>query len=297
MATSIFIHKGKHYHLLEQFILRNEEGESNEPTAILCYDCYSDVGKGIRGKKVEPRRPKYSIANGVDFGQAKKLDLPSLSLAEQIVLAPAQEMGNIIKLKGFQNPECQSALLGNIITYKKPNDIILRELDSIRCEQQIFPRPQSIDATLSVVFIGAKMGHASLIPTASHISTIQVNPDKIYKWCAAKKKIDPLWENVVIDETPEMVERLKRIPQSLIDSAKFIDDDKCIAIEDLIEKMAKQEPTHNENNMKHQSTHSDVNSYKEEHSVFLTHPYPPPDEQHAAEKILLKSTFSCLKIP
>ena len=109
LATSIYEYKNRYYHLLEQFV--NDHTQGSVPTETLCHNCYAAVGKGPSGKRCIPKRPIYSIANGIDFGQLHKLDLPPLTLAEQIVLAPAQEMATVIKLRGIQNPQRQTALI------------------------------------------------------------------------------------------------------------------------------------------------------------------------------------------
>ena len=63
--------------MLEQFVEMNvDSDEWNEPTATLCPDCYTEVGKGVGGKGKIPKRPKLSVANGVDFGQPERIGLP-----------------------------------------------------------------------------------------------------------------------------------------------------------------------------------------------------------------------------
>ena len=194
-------------------------------------------------------------------------------------------MATVIKLRGIQNPQRQTALIGNIITFKKANDVLLEEINEMNSEITSFPRPEAAKRTLSVVFVRAKLSCASLIPTAYKTSSIQVNPDKIYKWCEIKKKIDRLWKDIPIDNSPEMTERLKLIPKMLIDSATCIESDEAAAVEELIEKLSKQQPLVNIG----EAIDKTFNQSTEEQSVFITTSTPRPEENHFAEKLLLKS--------
>ena len=115
--------------------------------------------------------------------------MPTLTLAEQIVISPAQEIANIVKLKGIQSQERQTGLVGNIITYRKQNEVLLKEMQEMHCESPKFPRPEAIETTLSVVIIGTKLSHASLVPTALRSPNIQVNPEKMYKWIEMNRKL------------------------------------------------------------------------------------------------------------
>ena len=83
--------------------------------------------------------------------------MPTLTLVEQIVISPAQEIANIVKLKGIQSQERQTGLVGNIITYRKQNEVLLKEMQEMHCESPKFPRPEAIETTLSVVIIGTKL--------------------------------------------------------------------------------------------------------------------------------------------
>ncbi len=206
-----------------------------------------------------------------------------MTLAEQIVLSPAQEMANVIKLRGIETSQQQTALVGHIITFKKSNDVLIQELNEIKNEIRRFPKPESIGTTLSVAFVHAKISCASLIPVAYKTSSIQVDPEKVYKWCEIKKKIDPLWKDILIDSSPEMTRRLKLIPKTLVDAATYIENDKATAVEKLIEKLSK-------NNVE-TTDFSDkkVDGSTEEQSVFITNSSSIQEGNHSAEKLLLKS--------
>ena len=218
------------------------------------------------------------------------MKLPSLTLAEEIVISPTQEIANIVKLKGSQNKERQTDLVGNIITYKKDNSVLFKELNEMDSQSPTFPRSEAIESTLSVVIVGAKLSHASLIPVAFKAKSIQVNSQKIIKWCEVKKKLDPMWANVNIDKSPGMYERLENIPKNLINSAEFIEDETLLQVDSLIDKLSQQQ-TNAETSfgeVKHKEVENRTN-YKEDHSVFLTHAYPQTEGQNLAEKMLHKS--------
>lgn len=226
--------------MLEQFVEMNvDSDEWNEPTATLCPDCYTEVGKGVGGKGKIPKRPKLSVANGVDFGQPERIGLPPLTLAEEILLGNGHELATIIKLKGTQSAQKQAALKGHIITVRKSKEALIKELDRIAKSKLVFPRPETIQETLSVVILGAKMSFASLQPTAYNYGSIQVRPDVLYEWYRAKQALDPQYKDREIDDSKEMIERLLAIPKLLIDSATFIEDKQAIAVDEMMDNLAK----------------------------------------------------------
>ena len=108
-----------------------DNDEWDEPTATLCDSCYVSVGKGVGGKGKTPKRPKLSIANGVDFGLPQRIGLPPLTLAEDILLGNGHELATIIKLKGWQTNEKQAALKGHVITVRKSKEALIKELERI----------------------------------------------------------------------------------------------------------------------------------------------------------------------
>ena len=263
----------------------NKDGDqSSQPTATLCNDCYSAVGKGIAGKRAKPKRPKFSIANGVDFGRPDRLNLPALTVAEEILLGDGHEMATIIKLKGSQPSERQAALKGHIITVKKSKTELIKEINRIEKEKVVLPRPENIKETLSVVIVGAKMSFASLEPAYKYKS-IQVRPDVLYKWFKAKKQLDPQYKNIEIDSSPEIIEKLLAIPKQLVDSASFLKDDKSIAVEKIVDKLAQGvsgSKAPHVSNTKEPNTDGD-----NEEAVFVTRSHPAaPSEEGAAEQVL-----------
>ena len=81
-----------------------------------------------------------------------------------------------------------------------------------------------------------------------------------------------------------MTERLKLIPKMLIDSATCIETDEAAAVEEFIEKLSKQQPLVN----KGEAIDKTFNQSTKEQSVFITTSTPRPEENHFAEKLLLK---------
>ena len=82
-----------------------------------------------------------------------------------------------------------------------------------------------------------------------------------------------------------MTERLKLIPKMLIDSATCIESNEAVAVEELIEKLSKQQPLGHKGEENEQT----FNQSTEQQSVFITISTPRPEETHFAEKLLLKS--------
>ena len=77
-------------------------------------------------------------------------------------------------------------------------------------------------------------------------------------WLKAKKALDPLYNNIEIDESPEMIAALEAIPRMLIDTATIINEDMENAIESLIsEEMPKNPAIQCENQETEETRKSD----------------------------------------
>ena len=78
---------GTKLHLMPEYIKSESNGEQ---VFHGCKKCVQDVNdKSI---------PKYSLANGYDFGSASRIGLPVLSELEKSILSPVHLYGRLVKL-------------------------------------------------------------------------------------------------------------------------------------------------------------------------------------------------------
>ena len=84
---------GVYYYLISIFITFSEA--TNVSTACLCTTCFDAVNK----RKI----PRYSLANGVDYGDAIQLALEVLTIPEQYLIALGRVYETVLKLNRNQN--------------------------------------------------------------------------------------------------------------------------------------------------------------------------------------------------
>ena len=83
---------------------------------------------------------------GVHFGNADRIFLPKLTLAEEYVIATARLFMLIIKLAGYQHAERQSGKLGLAIVSPQYGNQLETELQKARVKQHtgIFPSLENL---------------------------------------------------------------------------------------------------------------------------------------------------------
>ena len=102
----------------------------------LCSYCYSDIRKNII--------PKFSIANGHDYGDYRRLkNLQPLTIVEKHLINYNRMYGSILKLEDGENRQ----LIGNIITFEQNGPD--------KCSEQFnLPDVSGITEVLQVAFLG-----------------------------------------------------------------------------------------------------------------------------------------------
>ena len=185
----------------------------------------------------------------------------------------------MLKLTGYQNEERQAAFSGHVITFPQPPDVLLEEISRINSTNGSYPKVQDLPKFLSVVFIGARQQWEAFVPTPySKIPEIQVNPDKIYKYLRVLKALHPAYKSIVIDDSEGMTAKLNAIPAELLLNAEIVDGE----MEKQMDKLV--QPEYEVNN-----DTSDVISFPELPTVFMTHGAPLPTNIDAPATSIFKS--------
>ena len=214
-----------HYHLHHELISKDSHGDE---TATLCKSCLDDISK----KKI----PKFSVAAGVDFGVPSRIALPSLSLAEQYVIAQGRLYVSVIKLSGRQASERQSAMKGHVITFPQSTNLVAEEVarSKVLRDDGTYPRIDDIQKFIAVAFVGSRQQWDALVPTQlPNISELQVNADKVFLWLRALKALNPRYRDIIIDDSESMRETLNSVTDNILSEVSIIDE----AMEDNIEKV------------------------------------------------------------
>lgn len=222
----------RYYHLHREFV----QAESDQQyTTTLCNTCHEALVK-------EKKLPIFSLAAGIDYGNADRIFLPKLTLAEEYVIAFARLFILIIKLSGYQQSERQAGKLGHAIVFSQYGAKLEEEIRRARQQRDTgtYPRIEDIHETLSIVFVGSKVEWAAMEKdkTHNHFRAIKVEAAKIYMWLKALKTFNSRYRDIVIDDSPQMTEALERIPEQLIQRKTLVENDKEINIDKLVQKQA-----------------------------------------------------------
>ena len=164
-----------------------ESGDQDMPEKVrLCKFCHSKL-KG-QGNSRCPELPEHSIANGVDFENPDRLNLPELTLVEMYLIAPIRLYGSVIKLKAFEKDGDVRVLNGHIIAFQQLSNIALSEISSMQ-----YPRVHDVRRLVSVSFLGDRgqlermlNGGDSRIPRE-----LTVRPDTVFQWLGVLTVLNP----------------------------------------------------------------------------------------------------------
>jgi hypothetical protein len=222
----------RYYHLHREFVRADRD---RHYTTTLCNTCHEAL---VQDKKL----PTFSLAAGMDFGNADRIFLPKLTLAEEYVLAFARLFILIIKLAGYQRSERQAGKLGHAIVFSQYGAKLEEEVRRARQQRDTgtYPRIDDLHESLSIVFVGSQVDWAAMVRDTSrnHFKAIKVEAEKIYMWLRALKTFNPRYRDIVIDDSPEMTAALERIPEELIQRKTFVENEKEINIDKLVRQQA-----------------------------------------------------------
>lgn len=234
---------GCFYHLHREFVESiTSLNEEDVEHATLCHSCYEAL-------TVDKKIPTFSLALGVDFGNADRIGLLKLTLAEEYVIATARLFISIIKLAGYQHAERQSGKLGHAIVFPQYGSKLEEEIRKARTERHTgtFPCLDNIYDTLSIAFVGSNVEWAALVADKSHriFKPIEVRSHVIYMWLAALKATNSRYRDIVIDSSKDMTEALDSVQQGLMDRKTIVAHDSEIAIDRLVHQQSKTQESMN----------------------------------------------------
>ena len=192
----------RYYHLHKEFVTSETEASYHENNnvehATLCHSCFESVHKGTK-------MPIYSLIGGIDFGNADRIFLPKLTLAEEYVISFTRLFIVIIKLAGYQHEERQAGKLGHAIAYPQYGEKLEEEIRKSREERnkKTYPQLEDLYECLSVAFVGSQLQWAALVADKQHriFHPIDVRCDVIYMWMDALIALHSRYRNVVIDKS------------------------------------------------------------------------------------------------
>ena len=181
-AASVVEFEGSQYFLHPELAV--PDPISRKPQIDLCADCHQAVKK----KEV----PKFSVANGFDFGDVRRLKdvlsedkaLPPLSLVEKHLISRVRLYASIVKLS--HNERNRRILRGHVISFFQDGpEMAAKTLKTL-------PDLEAVNS-IKVMFVGptGQFEH-SRKDSAIACHELRVRPQVVFSWLAFLKKVQSL---------------------------------------------------------------------------------------------------------
>lgn len=172
------------YHLNPDFFI-------NHQLVPICCECFSSLSQS--------KLPMYSLANGYDLGNWRKLNIPQLNEAEKIAISLYRPFAKIIKLvgpHGLGHDTQQTALRGHVIHIP---------LDGAQVLCTEFPR-RDIYSSIEVMFVGTR-DQFHLIKNGNPFKHFRqmftLRFDVVIQWLQILKHVNPLYANIPLKDFTE----------------------------------------------------------------------------------------------
>ena len=146
------------------------------------------------------------------------MNLPKLTLVEELLIARSRLFVNLVKLTGHTLAQRQTAKKSNVITFPQPEGATktaeLQRLNSTG-DRETYPRKENLKEHLAVFFLGSRLQYEALIPFLQ-LQELTVRVNVVYQYLYMLKQINPLYRDIIIDQSPAMIEQLESITSELL---------------------------------------------------------------------------------
>lgn len=204
-AASVYqAQDGRLYHLHPEFV--------KDEAVKICQTCRKSLTK--------EKLPKFSLAAGVDFGLIGRLSLPPPTLVEELLISRSRIFVSLVKLVGPTAAQRQLAKQkSHVITFQAPEGPTkLAELQRLNSShnRDVYPRVENLQEHIGVFFLGSRLQYAAFVPFRE-VQELQVRVEVVYRYLHLLKCINPLYSEILIDESPAMKSALEEITSVLLD--------------------------------------------------------------------------------
>lgn len=218
-AASVYLaYDGRHYHLHPEFVSQ----KINDEFVKICNPCRQKLFRST------PAIPKLSLAAGVDFGLVNRLNLPPPTLVEELLLSRSRIFVSLVKLVGPTAAQRQTAKSkSHVITFPAPEGPTkLYELQRLNSshDRSTYPRLENMKEHLGVFFLGSRLQYEAMIPFHG-IQELQVRVEVVYRYLHLFSSVNPLYQDVVIDESDGMKTALESITSELLKETVIMDNE------------------------------------------------------------------------
>ena len=123
-----------------------------------------------------------------------------------------------MKLTGHSLAQRQTAKKSHVITFPQPEGVTktteLQRLNSAG-DRVTYPRKKNLKEHLAVFFLGSRLQYEALIPFLQ-LQEMTVRVNVAYQYLYMLKQINPLYRDIIIDQSPAMIEQLEYITSEIL---------------------------------------------------------------------------------
>ena len=199
-----------YYHLHREYVTLDMDGIAS---VSLCLDCDQSLFPEERNQtsKNKPKKPKFSIASGIDLGDFNRLGLVEPNKFEQCILAKTRKFITIVKVKnnmGERRDHSQQILKGHAITFDHDAPVVT---------SNVIEGFQALRKSFRVQLICENGEKDYLVQQIMGSSMIMGRPFVIIQWLSVLKRINALYRN---DDIPSW----NTIESLTVEANKFVVD-------------------------------------------------------------------------
>ena len=197
----------RRFHLHPELV---DQANEQRPTTRLCSSCARALREG--------KRPKWSIAAGVDYGAASRLGLQPLTLPEQVVLARVRLFVTVLKLRGHSTGAARyPAIKGHAICFSQDAP------EQLAAQANLIDNLATLDRSLCVAFLGSQGQLERVQMEVGRL--VQVRARVLLEWIAAMRALNPRMANAfALGGDEAALEQTCAAAQERLRQAAIIDD-------------------------------------------------------------------------
>jgi hypothetical protein len=214
-----------------EFIYTTHSKKQQEECCVFCMECYSEWQTNLKNKSCFKKVPSKSVANGVDFGDHKRIGLTEPNIMEISAIAKIRHYYSIFKVsdnKEGGRTDCTNyKLRGHHILFKHdaPFRAALRFLTNKGNNPDCMSLKDILSRSIVIQLIGSNGKYDPLAKKLKGNGYLHLRPYVIYQWLTILKKTHPLYK--CDPELPNWMDFKREVAeteQDLLDSVQHINE-------------------------------------------------------------------------
>ena len=206
----------KTFYLHPELVEREQGGE--EEVTWLCDICNNAILD----------RPELSLANGVDFGDFRRIGLEPLNVHEQVILGQMRLYSKFVKIRrniGHRSDYSHCRIQAHAVLFEDDSPVV--------AAKELF-NPDRLKGTIRIHFVGPKGENDWLLKETMKATTLLARPYVLYQWIAVCRVVNPSYSELEIPKVKEFTKLINDTVHHILDNAVYSNDETDMAFEECI---------------------------------------------------------------